>query len=177
MILLPRITTRLRSRCVCLDLRRSLSNDMPACLSFRPSSASFQPLHCLLCAGWHASNTNENPAHPGISFSGNRLRESRFIGFSRGAARTKSPTHDSQVGLAHRTCIAQVLLPSSTPIEPDQLQDLTGKLGPYLVPGEAPAPVALARTRQVHPVIPIETQQILHGQDSQVRARGQGAAD
>jgi hypothetical protein len=43
-------------------------------LSFRPSSALCQPLHSVLCAGWHALNTNENSAHPGTSFSGNRLK-------------------------------------------------------------------------------------------------------
>ena len=56
-------------------LRRFLSNDIPACLSFRPSSALRQPSHSLLCFSWHALNTNENPAHSGMSFSGNRLNE------------------------------------------------------------------------------------------------------
>ena len=40
-------------------LRRFLSNDIPACLSFRPSSVLRQPLHSPLCSGWRALNTNE----------------------------------------------------------------------------------------------------------------------
>ena len=61
----------------CAALGRFLSNDIPACLSFRPSSALCQPLHSLLCVGWHTLNTNENSAHPGISLSGNRLNGRR----------------------------------------------------------------------------------------------------
>ncbi|MEA2079304.1 MAG: hypothetical protein U9P00_05505, partial [Pseudomonadota bacterium] len=33
-------------------LRRFLSNDIPACLSFRPSSALRQLKHSKLCDGW-----------------------------------------------------------------------------------------------------------------------------
>ena len=82
------------------EIRRFLSIDKPVCLSFRPSSVLCQPLHSSLCAGWHALNTNDpgaalsllrlgtglghpaqavrccaaHPAHPGMSFFGNRLR-------------------------------------------------------------------------------------------------------
>ena len=60
-------------------VRRFLSNDIPAYLSFRPSSVLHQPLHSPLCAGWRALNTNEDAAHPGSSFSGNSLRSLSFL--------------------------------------------------------------------------------------------------
>jgi putative endonuclease len=39
-----------------------------------------QPLRSLPCAGRHTLNTNENPVHPGISFSGKRLKAAPGVG-------------------------------------------------------------------------------------------------
>jgi len=67
---------QLARRCL-RELRRFLSNNIPAYLSIRPSSAFCEPFHSRLCAGSHALNTNEHSAHSGILFSGNRLRLTR----------------------------------------------------------------------------------------------------
>ena len=53
--------------------RRFLSKNIPACLSLSSIFYVARQLHSPLCACHAALNMNENPAHSGIFFSGNRL--------------------------------------------------------------------------------------------------------
>ena len=54
-------------------LRRFLSINAPADLSFRPPALLCPPLHGSPCAGGRALQGNENPAPSGTFISGNRL--------------------------------------------------------------------------------------------------------
>ena len=55
------------------ELRRFLSINAPADLSFRPPALLRPPLHGSPCAGDRALQGNENPVPSGTFISGNRL--------------------------------------------------------------------------------------------------------
>jgi len=49
-----------------------------------------------LCACWRALNTSQNPAHPGMSFSGNRLNGSKIVPLYGNPAEQAAASHAAQ---------------------------------------------------------------------------------